>query len=167
MRIVIQRVAKASVSLENPAEIKPGDLLPGDNAQPHSIGRGFLLLVGVADSDGTAEIQWAARKIANMRLFSDAEGKMNLALHDVAGEVLSISQFTLFGDIHKGNRPSFIAAGKPDHAKRIWQQFNAELRDTHHLTVRTGWFGTDMAVSLVNDGPVTILLDTDRDMPRK
>ena len=167
MRIVIQRVSTAQVSLEDPSEIRPGNLLSGDDTNAHSIGQGLVLLVGVADSDGQKEVRWAARKIASMRIFADENGKMNLSLKDIHGQILSISQFTLFGDIHKGNRPSFISAGKPDHAVKVWRDLNDELRTAHGLTVRTGWFGTDMAVSLINDGPTTILVDTDRDMPRR
>jgi D-tyrosyl-tRNA(Tyr) deacylase len=174
MRIVIQRVSRASVSLEHPEELEGAEAQSHlDNVsretslQPHPIGRGFLLLVGVSDADGDEEVHWAAHKIAHLRVFSDENDKMNLSLLDIHGQILSVSQFTLFGDIHKGNRPSFISAGKPDHATRVWKQFNAELHNQYGIDVQTGWFGTDMAVSLVNDGPTTILMDTDRDMPHR
>jgi D-tyrosyl-tRNA(Tyr) deacylase len=170
MRIVIQRVSHASVSLEHPEEVKQSgsDIVSRETLlQPHTIDRGFLLLVGVAESDGKAEIQWAARKIAHLRVFADENGKMNRSLLDIHGQILSVSQFTLFANIRKGNRPSFISAGKPDHATAIWQQFNAELHDQYGIDVQTGWFGTDMAVNLTNDGPTTIVMDTDRDMPHR
>lgn len=150
MKIVLQKVSKATVSVvDDPSFI------------PQSIGTGYVLLVGVSDTDGDTQIDWLARKIANLRVFEDDDGKMNRTIHDVAGEILSISQFTLYGNVKKGNRPSFVSAGAPAHAKAVWLAFNEQLR-THQLTVKEGEFGAHMEVSLVNDGPVTILFDTEQ-----
>lgn len=120
-----------------------------------------MLLVGIADTDTTAEADLLAKKIAQLRVFEDPEGKMNLAIHDIAGAVLSISQFTLYADCRKGNRPSFIRAARPEKAFPLYDYFNGKLRTTYGLTVETGRFGADMKVDFINDGPVTILLDTD------
>lgn len=120
-----------------------------------------MLLVGIADTDTTAEADLLAKKIAQLRVFEDPEGKMNLAIHDIAGAVLSISQFTLYADCRKGNRPSFIRAARPEKASPLYDYFNEKLRTTYGLTVETGRFGADMKVDFINDGPVTILLDTD------
>lgn len=129
--------------------------------EPQSIGEGYMLLVGVGDEDGDEHVAWLAHKIANLRVFEDENGKMNRSIQDVGGEVLSISQFTLFGDVRKGNRPSFVAAGKPEHAEKVWRQFGDALR-AEGLTVKEGKFGAHMRVSLTNDGPVTIVMDTDQ-----
>lgn len=160
MRIIIQKVSQAEVVNHDEPEIPA-----------RAIGPGLLLLVAVQDSDGDQEIAWAARKIAQMRIFEDPAGKMNLSLLDVRGknvkgEVLSVSQFTLYADIRKGNRPSFVGAGDPGHARAIWERLNRTLSDDYDLPVTTGWFGAHMRVSLTNDGPVTIILDTDQ-MPGK
>ncbi|UQS86525.1 D-aminoacyl-tRNA deacylase [Nicoliella spurrieriana] len=146
MRVVLQRVTNGQVSIDGQLRGK--------------IGVGFVLLVGVADSDGEAEIEYLANKIAKIRLFTDDAGKMNLNLAAVNGAILSISQFTLYANTAKGNRPSFIGAGKPDHANQIYQQFNAKLASLG-FDVQTGVFGADMQVELTNDGPVTIQFDTD------
>ena len=180
MRIVIQRVSQASVSLNaphTPSDVSrktPDPLFPEEatlneiaQGTTHTSGAGFMLLVGVSDTDTEKEAQWAAKKIANMRIFPDTEGKMNLSLLDTHGSILSISQFTLFGDIHKGNRPSFISAGEPVHAEQLWHVLNTLLAEEYSIRVAEGWFGADMAVSITNEGPTTILLDTDRDMPHK
>lgn len=180
MRIVIQRVSQASVSLNTPhtpsdvSRKTPDPLFPEEAAlneipqgTTHTSGAGLMLLVGVSDADTEKEAQWAAKKIANMRIFPDAEGKMNLSLLDTHGEILSISQFTLFGDIHKGNRPSFISAGEPVHAEQLWHVLNTLLAEEYSIRVAEGWFGADMAVSITNEGPTTILLDTNQDMPHK
>ncbi|NMN00889.1 D-tyrosyl-tRNA(Tyr) deacylase [Bifidobacterium sp. DSM 109958] len=155
MRIVLQRVSQASVDVVNEVngEVDPTFL-------PQQIGPGFVLLVGVADADGDEQIQWLAHRIANLRVFEDEHGKMNRSIQDVGGEILSISQFTLFGDVRKGNRPSFVKAGRPEHADIMWIRFNELLRSAG-LVVREGRFGAHMRVGLVNDGPVTIVMDTD------
>lgn len=142
----MQRVKRSSVTIDNQVHGK--------------IGQGFMLLVGVEDSDGPEEIKYLVHKISKLRVFEDENDKLNLDLATVGGEILSISQFTLYADTKKGNRPSFINAGKPDHAKKIYQQFNDSLRN-EGIKVETGIFGADMAVELINDGPVTIIFDTD------
>lgn len=147
MRVVVQRVNSASVSIEGEVVGK--------------IGKGFLLLVGITHSDTEADVRYIAKKVAQMRVFSDAEGKMNLSLSDISdASVLSISQFTLYADCRHGNRPSFIEAARPDKAEPLYEYFNRLLRDQYGLQVQTGRFGADMQVSLVNDGPVTIILES-------
>ncbi|MFP7480335.1 D-aminoacyl-tRNA deacylase [Weissella paramesenteroides] len=146
MRIVLQRVKSASVSI--------------DETVVGKIDVGFVLLVGIADSDTEAELDYLVRKITKLRVFEDLVGKMNLAIEDVGGQILSISQFTLYADTKKGNRPSFTKAGAPDFADKMYQLFNKKLRDTG-LTVETGEFGANMQVQLINDGPVTIIFDTE------
>ncbi len=146
MRIVLQRVKSASVSIE-------GSIVG-------EINQGFLLLVGVGPDDNKDDASYLARKIASMRIFSDENGKMNLSIDQVGGKILSVSQFTLFADTKKGNRPSFTGAASPEVAKQLYEEFNDILCKEYGLTVETGEFGADMQVSLVNDGPVTILLDT-------
>lgn len=145
MRAIIQRVSKASVSIKNETVGK--------------INQGLMLLVAFNDEDELSDIEYAVRKIINMRIFEDAEGKMNLSIQDVDGAILSVSQFTLFASIKKGNRPSFTKSGNPDHAQKMYNQFNEQLR-LAGMNVATGEFGADMQVSLINDGPVTISLDT-------
>ena len=144
MKIVIQRVTSASVAI--------------DGALVNEIGQGLLLLVGVEDADTNVDLDYALRKITQMRIFSDSDDKMNLSVQDISGEILSISQFTLYADTRKGNRPGFSAAGKPEFAKKFYEKFNAAL--TEIVPTKAGVFGADMAISLVNDGPVTIILDT-------
>ena len=146
MRIVLQRVKSASVSID--------DVVVGN------INQGFLLLVGVGPEDSNDDASYLARKIAGMRIFSDENGKMNLSIDQIGGKILSVSQFTLFADTKKGNRPSFTGAASPDFATNLYEEFNELLRTEYGLTVETGEFGADMQVSLVNDGPVTIILDT-------
>ena len=146
MRIVLQRVKSASVSID--------DVVVGN------INQGFLLLVGVGPEDSSDDASYLARKIAGMRIFSDENGKMNLSIDQIGGKILSVSQFTLFADTKKGNRPSFTGAASPDLATKLYEEFNELLRTEYGLTVETGEFGADMQVSLVNDGPVTIILDT-------
>ncbi len=126
-----------------------------------AIERGFLALVGVSVDDGEADADALAQKIAGLRVFDDAAGAMNLALADVGGAVLVVSQFTLLGDVRKGRRPSFIAAARGERAQALYERVAAGLRAAG-LVVATGSFGADMAVELVNDGPVTILIDTKR-----
>ncbi|KRM93771.1 d-tyrosyl-trna(tyr) deacylase [Lentilactobacillus senioris DSM 24302 = JCM 17472] len=123
------------------------------------IDRGYVLLIGVADEDGEAELDYLVHKITNLRIFEDTNHKMNLSLTDVNGSILAISQFTLFADTKKGNRPSFTKAGKPEHAEQLYLQFVQRLKDAG-IEVATGEFGADMQVELTNDGPVTILFDT-------
>lgn len=144
MRVLLQRVKEASVSI--------------DERVVGAIGRGFCLLVGFTHADTPEQLTWMAEKIAGLRLFSDAEGKMNLSLADVGGEVLVVSQFTLYGDAAKGRRPSFIDAARPEVAIPLYDQFLVALR-SHDLQVRSGQFGAMMVVSLQNDGPVTLMLE--------
>ena len=146
MRIVLQRVKSASVSIEG--------TVVGE------IEQGFRLLVGVGPDDTRDDASYLARKIAGMRIFSDENGKMNLSIDQVGGKILSVSQFTLFADTKKGNRPSFTGAASPEAANKLYEEFNEILRTEYGLIVETGEFAADMQVSLVNDGPVTILLDT-------
>ena len=145
MRVVIQRSKKASVSINQ--EIVG------------AIDHGFVLLVGIGEEDTQEDVEYLVRKISKMRIFEDGEGKMNLSLADVGGEILSISQFTLHANTKKGNRPSFIEAAKPDRAVPLYDAFNQQLRE-QGFKVEVGQFGADMQVSLVNDGPVTILIDS-------
>ncbi|WP_338206455.1 D-aminoacyl-tRNA deacylase [Lactobacillus juensis] len=144
MRIVIQRVNRASVKI---AGNRVGQ-----------ISKGLLLLVGLKEGDEADIVKKAAAKIAKMRIFEDEKGKTNLAIKDVGGQILSVSQFTLLADTKKGNRPSFIKAMRPPKSKELWEQFNKELENLG-LTVATGEFGADMQVDLENDGPFTIVLD--------
>lgn len=146
MRVILQRTARAEVKI--------------DGAVVGKIGKGFMLLVGVTHGDTEADADWIAKKVAGMRVFEDNEGKMNLALKDVGGEILSISQFTLYADCVKGNRPSFINAARPETAEPLYEYFNKQLSETYGLHVETGRFGADMKVDFVNDGPVTIILDS-------
>ena len=145
MRIVLQRVSHASVTVE--------EKVIGQ------IQRGFLLLVGVTHDDTTEDMEYIVRKIVQMRIFEDEEGKLNRSIQDIGGEILSVSQFTLYADTKKGNRPSFSKAAPGDVAIDMFEQFNGLLRDTG-IPVETGQFGADMKVELLNDGPVTILLDS-------
>lgn len=144
MRAVIQRVSRASVTI--------------NGRVTGSIGRGFLVLLGVAKTDGTAQVEWMADKIAGLRVFADNEGKMNRDLVAVGGAVLVVSQFTLYGDVSKGRRPSFIDAAPPETAVPLYEAFVAALRG-RGLRVETGEFGAMMDVELVNDGPVTLVID--------
>ncbi|AFS00176.1 D-aminoacyl-tRNA deacylase [Lentilactobacillus buchneri] len=146
MKVVLQRVKEASVSIDGQIHGK--------------IGRGFVLLVGVSDADGEAEVDYLTHKISKLRVFEDDAGKLNLDINAVNGAILSISQFTLYADTKKGNRPSFTKAGEPQHADRVYEQLNERLRQTG-LEVQTGVFGADMLVNIQNDGPVTIIFDTD------
>ena len=144
MRVVLQRVSNASVTI--------------DGRVAGVIGRGFCLLVGFTHGDTAAQVDWMAEKVAGLRLFSDDEGKMNLGLEDVGGAVLVVSQFTLYGDTSKGRRPSFIDAARPELAVPLYERFLAVLR-SRGLTVAAGEFGADMQVEIHNDGPVTLVLD--------
>ncbi|EGE54288.1 D-aminoacyl-tRNA deacylase [Streptococcus parauberis] len=144
MKIIIQRVSQASVSI--------------DRVVKGSIQVGLLLLVGVGPDDNQEDLDYAVRKIVNMRIFSDQDDKMNLSIQDIHGAILSISQFTLFANTKKGNRPAFTGAANPQMASQMYDDFNRQLAG--FCPVETGVFGADMQVSLINDGPVTITLDT-------
>jgi D-tyrosyl-tRNA(Tyr) deacylase len=144
MRVVLQRVSSASVTI--------GGEVTG------RIGRGFLLLAGFTHTDTSAEVEWMVEKVSGLRLFTDAEGKMNLGLSDVGGAVLVVSQFTLYGNSEKGRRPSFIEAARPETAIPLYDRFLEQLR-ARGLEVATGRFGAMMDVALVNEGPVTLLLE--------
>ena len=147
MRAVVQRVSEASVTVD-------GDVVG-------KIEAGFLILLGVANDDTQQDVIWLAGKVAGLRVFEDADDKMNLDLREVGGAALVVSQFTLLGDCRKGRRPSFVAAARPDMANRLYQSFVAELRGLG-IRVETGTFQAQMDVALVNDGPVTLLLDSRR-----
>lgn len=146
MRIVLQRVARASVVVNGGA--------------PRRIGRGFVVLLGITHTDTPADAEWLAGKIPVLRIFPDEEGKMNRSLTDVGGEVLVVSQFTLFGSLKKGTRPSFMDAARPEQAVPLYEHFLATLRPLLPTAVVTGKFGADMQIELVNDGPVTLVVDT-------
>lgn len=146
MRAVIQRVSKASVAVE-------GKIVG-------AIENGFMVLLGVTHEDEEEDAKWLATKLAQMRVFSDDEDKMNLDIGQVGGRVLVVSQFTLYGATKKGNRPSFINAARPEQAERLYQFFTSFLEECLGTSVECGVFGADMKVSLVNDGPVTLIMDT-------
>ena len=145
MRVVIQRVSEASVTI--------------DSQITSQINKGFMILVGICTEDNLEDIKWLTQKIVNLRVFGDEKGKMNLAITDIKGEILLISQFTLFASTKKGNRPSFIQSAKPEIAIPLYEQFINSLRETG-IPIQTGTFGADMKVSLTNDGPVTIIIDS-------
>lgn len=146
MRAVLQRVSNAKVEIENTTK--------------GQINSGLLVLLGIEETDTVEDLQWLANKIINMRIFSDENGLMNKSLLDINGDVLLISQFTLFALTQKGNRPSFINAAKPDFAKQMYNQMIQELNKLLNKSIQTGEFAADMKVSLLNDGPVTIIMDT-------
>ena len=146
MRAVIQRVSEASVSVD-------GEVVG-------AVGAGVLILLGVAPSDTEADGLWLARKIATLRIFADADGKMNLSLLDTAGGALVVSQFTLYGDCRKGRRPSFVSAAPPSHAEPLYETFIDQLAELGVVHVVSGIFGATMDVALHNDGPVTLVIDT-------
>ena len=145
MRVVLQRVSRGEVRI--------------DGESVGRIGRGHVLLVGFASDDGPEEVEWMADKVVGLRVFADDEGKMNLSLGDVDGELLVVSQFTLYGDTRKGRRPSFVHAAHPDVAIPLYESFVQALRDRGVRRVETGEFGAMMDVELVNDGPVTLVLE--------
>ncbi len=145
MRAVIQRVLRANVSVG-------GETIA-------AIGKGLLLLIGIGKGDARKDIEYLAGKIVNLRIFEDDSGKMNLNIKQVSGEILSIPQFTLFGDVRKGNRPGFDRAGPPETAVELWHELNGELRK-QNIPVVEGRFGAHMQVELINDGPVTLWIDT-------
>ena len=145
MRLVVQRVTEANVKVDNKIVGK--------------INNGFLVLLGIKDNDTKANVDYLVKKLINLRVFADENDKMNLALKDVSGELLIISQFTLYGDCKRGNRPSFIESAKPDIAIPLYEYFVEECKKQIPV-VETGVFGADMKVSLLNDGPVTIIMES-------
>ena len=147
MRVVLQRVSSASVKI--------------DGAVTGEIGPGLVLLLGIAKDDAPEDVEYVVNKCAGLRIFGDEQGKMNRSLHDVGGEVLAISQFTLFGDTRKGRRPSFESAAPPEHAEPLYELAVERLRE-HGIRVATGRFSAYMEVSLVNDGPVTLTVESRR-----
>lgn len=146
MRVVIQRVSQASVSI--------------DGVEKARIGWGLLILLGIETEDTDEDSQWLCKKIATLRIFSDDAGLMNRSVQDIEGEIIVVSQFTLFASTKKGNRPSFIRSARPEQAIPLYEKFVANLRSESNRPVQTGEFGADMKVSLLNDGPVTILIDS-------
>ena len=146
MRVVIQRVSQASVSI--------------DEKKVASINEGLLILLGIETQDTKADADWLANKISTLRIFSDSEGKMNKSVTEVDGEVIVVSQFTLHAKTKKGNRPSYIKAARPEQSIPLYEQFKKDLSEAIGNQVQSGEFGADMQVTLINDGPVTIIIDT-------
>ena len=146
MRAVIQRVTEASVTI--------------DGNKVANIASGLLVLLGIMDSDSTEDIQWLSNKLTNLRIFNDAEGVMNTSLKDSNGSAIVVSQFTLYAQTKKGNRPSYIKAAKPEIAKPLYEQFVRQFEIDLGQTIQTGAFGADMKVALLNYGPVTIIMDS-------
>ncbi|MBQ9509278.1 MAG: D-tyrosyl-tRNA(Tyr) deacylase [Bacteroidales bacterium] len=146
MKIVLQRCSRAEVRINGETVGR--------------IGTGFVVLVGITHNDTREDAEFLAKKVAGMRVFEDTEGKMNLSLAEVGGQILSISQFTLYGNARKGNRPSFIEAARPEVAEPLYEYFNQVLREQYGLHVETGRFGANMQVDFVNDGPETIIVDS-------
>jgi D-tyrosyl-tRNA(Tyr) deacylase len=146
MRAVIQRVSQASVTIE-------GQLVS-------EIASGLLVLLGIMDSDTTEDIQWLSNKLTNLRIFNDADGVMNTSLKDSNGSAIVVSQFTLYAQTKKGNRPSYIKAAKPEIAKPLYEQFVKQFEADLGQSIQTDAFGADMKVALINDGPVTIVMDS-------
>ena len=146
MRLVIQRVSKASVSI--------------DNTVHSAINNGLLVLLGIEEADDESDIDWLVSKLINMRIFSDAEGKMNLSVKEINGDILLVSQFTLHAFTKKGNRPSFIKAARPEKAIPLYESFIKKCNVELGKECKTGIFGADMKVELINDGPVTIFVDS-------
>jgi D-tyrosyl-tRNA(Tyr) deacylase len=146
MRVLIQRVRRASVTVD-------GELIS-------EIGKGLLVFVGICDEDGNEDIEWLTKKISNIRLFDDENGVMNLSIAEVGGDILAVSQFTLMASTRKGNRPSYIKAAKPDISIPLYEQFCNEMEIALNKPIKRGVFGADMKVDLLNDGPVTIFIDS-------
>ena len=146
MRILIQRVKKASVTI--------------DNEVTSLINNGLLILIGVCDEDNDEDIEWLVKKAVNLRIFDDENGVMNLSVTDIGGEILAVSQFTLMASTKKGNRPSYIKAAKPEISVPLYEKFCAALESAINKPIGTGEFGADMKVELLNDGPVTIFIDS-------
>ena len=146
MRVVVQRARQAKVTV--------------DGKVTGAIEHGLMLLVGITHEDTVKDLEYCAKKVANLRIFEDEQGKMNLSIKDVGGSILSISQFTLYGETKKGNRPSFIEAARPEVAEPLYHQFNQILRETYEIQVETGIFGAMMDVSFTNNGPVTLIVES-------
>jgi D-tyrosyl-tRNA(Tyr) deacylase len=146
MRVVIQRVSRASVTI--------------DGSRKAAIGKGLLVLLGIEDADSAADIEWLSGKIVNLRIFNDDSGVMNVSVKDGGGDILLVSQFTLHGSTKKGNRPSYLRASKPDVAIPLYEQMIRQLETDLGKSIGTGSFGADMQVELINNGPVTILIDS-------
>ncbi|MCK9321219.1 D-aminoacyl-tRNA deacylase [bioreactor metagenome] len=146
MRVVIQKVSKASVSI--------------DNSLKSSIGKGMLILLGIEDLDTAEDINWLCEKICKLRIFNDENGVMNIPITEIDGEILLVSQFTLHASVKKGNRPTYIRASKPDFAIPMYEKFIDKLQFELGKDIKTGVFGADMQVELINDGPVTIIIDS-------
>ena len=146
MKVVIQRVSKAKVEVKDSVICK--------------INQGFLILLGIENSDSQEDVNWLVSKISNLRVFSDDELKMNLSIKDVKGEIIVVSQFTLHAKTKKGNRPSYINAANPEHAKPLYDEFISKLKNESEVNVKSGIFGANMQLAIVNDGPVTIIIDS-------
>ncbi|MDE5978132.1 MAG: D-tyrosyl-tRNA(Tyr) deacylase [Turicibacter sp.] len=146
MRVMVQRAKEAKVTVNGQ--------VTGE------IDYGLLLLVGITHTDTVKDLEYCAKKVAQLRIFNDEQGKMNLSIKDVKGAILSVSQFTLYGETKKGNRPSYIEAARPEVAKPLYAQFNQLLRERYHLQVETGVFGEMMDVSFTNDGPITLMIES-------
>lgn len=146
MKVVVQRVTKASVKV--------------DAAIKGQIGIGLLILLGIEEADGQEDIDWLCVKIANLRIFNDNEGVMNLSVKDIGGDILIVSQFTLHASTKKGNRPSYIKAARPETAIPLYEKFIHKIQQELNKPIQTGLFGADMKVELLNDGPVTIIIDS-------
>lgn len=146
MRVVVQRARQAKVTV--------------DGKVTGAIEHGLMLLVGITHEDTVKDLEYCAKKVANLRIFEDEQGKMNLSIKEVGGSILSISQFTLYGETKKGNRPSFIEAARPEVAEPLYHQFYQILRETYEIQVETGIFGAMMDVSFTNNGPVTLIVES-------
>ena len=146
MRVLIQRVKRASVTI--------------DGMLKSSIEKGLLVFVGICDEDNSEDIQWLVKKIVNLRIFDDENGVMNLSVMDIGGDILAVSQFTLMASTKKGNRPSYIKAAAPDISVPLYETFCGELKRAMNKEIQTGVFGADMKVELINEGPVTIFIDS-------
>ena len=146
MRVVVQRARQAKVTV--------------DGKVTGAIEHGLMLLVGITHEDTVKDLEYCAKKVANLRIFEDEQGKMNLSIKEVGGSILSISQFTLYGETKKGKRPSFIEAARPEVAEPLYHQFNQILRETYEIQVETGIFGAMMDVSFTNNGPVTLIVES-------